>query len=62
MRIAKAAVAAAQQDDALARAGQVGEHGLLVLVENLRAGRHLQHEVGPPAPVRLPRPAPSPPF
>ena len=30
--VAEAAVAAAQQDDALAGLGQVGEHGLLVLV------------------------------
>ena len=61
MRVAEAAVAAAQQHDALARRVEVGEHGLLVVVEDLGADRHLEHHVVAPAPVRS-APAPSPPF
>ena len=34
-----------RQHDALADLGQVGDHRLLVLVEHLRADRHLQHHV-----------------
>ena len=45
MRVAEAAVAALGQHDALADLGEVGDHRLLVLVENLRADRHLQHDV-----------------
>ena len=35
MRIAEPAIAAAQQHDALAGLGQIGEHGLFVVVEDL---------------------------
>ena len=45
MRVAEAAVAALGQHHALADLGQVGDHRLLVLVENLRADRHLEHHV-----------------
>ena len=45
MRVAEAAVAALGQHDAIADLGEVGDHGLLVLVEYLRADRHLQHHV-----------------
>ena len=43
VRVAEAAVAALRQHHALADLGQVGEQRLLVLVEDLRADRHLQH-------------------
>ena len=43
--IAAAAVAALQQDDALADFGEVGEDILPVVVEHLRADRHLDDEV-----------------
>src|SRR5438477_174330 len=45
MRIAEPAIAAAQQHDTLAGLGQVGEHGLLVVVEDLGPDRHAQHEI-----------------
>src|SRR5438477_8642960 len=45
MRVAEAAIAAAQQDDALARLGQIGEHGFLVVIEDLGPDRHPQHEI-----------------
>src|SRR3954470_11590170 len=45
MRVAEAAIAAAQQHDALTRLRQIGEHGFLVVVEHLRPDRHAQHEV-----------------
>ena len=45
MGIAEAAVAALREHDALADRGEIGEQRLLVLVEDLRADRHLQHHV-----------------
>src|SRR3981189_22188 len=45
MRIAEPAIAAAQQHDPLVRAGQVGEHGFLVVVEDLGPDGHAQHEI-----------------
>ena len=45
MRIAEPAIAAAQQHDALAGLGQIGEHGLFVVVEDLSPDRHAQHEI-----------------
>src|SRR6266702_3724950 len=47
MAVAKAAIAAAQQHDALARTGQVGNEALLVVGENLRPDRYAQHGVAP---------------
>src|SRR5437879_5860348 len=47
MAVAKAAIAAAQQHDTLARADQVGEEAFLVVGENLRPDRHAQHDVAP---------------
>ena len=46
MCIAEAAIAALDQHDALARRGQVRDQRLIVLFEDLRARRHLQHHVG----------------
>jgi hypothetical protein len=34
-----------RQDKALARLGQIGDQRLTVLIENLRAGRHRQHNI-----------------
>ena len=45
VRVAEAAVAAAQQHHALAGRVEVGEQRLAVLVEDLRADRHLDHDV-----------------
>ena len=45
MQIAEAAIAAAHQDDALARLNQIGQDGLLVLVQHLGAHRHLHHDI-----------------
>src|SRR6185436_6352171 len=45
MRVAEAAVAALAQDDALARLGQVEQHRLLVLVEDLGADRYAHQDV-----------------
>ncbi len=45
MRVAEAAVAALGQHHALADLGEVGEQGLVVLVENLGADRHLEHDI-----------------
>src|SRR5947207_15256795 len=45
MRIAEPAITAAQQHDALAGLGQIGEHGLFVVVEDLGPDRHAQHEI-----------------
>ena len=45
MRVAEAAVAAARQHHALADLGQVGEQRLAVLLVDLGAGRHLEHDV-----------------
>ncbi len=39
------AIAAAQQRDTLARMGEIGEHVLLVLGQDLRAHRHLDHQI-----------------
>ncbi len=46
MGVAEAAVAALGEDDALAGRLEVGEQRLAVLVEDLRALGHLQHDVG----------------
>ena len=43
--VAEAAVAALGEQDALADLGHVGDQRLAVLVEDLRAGRHLEHHV-----------------
>ena len=45
MCVAEAAIAAAQQHDTLARAGEIGKHGFLVVLHDLRPDRHPQHEV-----------------
>ena len=45
MRVAEAAVAALGQHDALAELGQVGDQRFFVFVVNLRADRHLEHDV-----------------
>src|SRR6476659_5698961 len=45
MRVAETAVAALGQHDTLADLGKVGDHRFLVLVENLRSDRHLEHDV-----------------
>jgi hypothetical protein len=44
--VAPAAVAAAGEQDALAGFGEVGDHRLAILVEDLGADRHLEHHVG----------------
>ena len=46
MRVAEAAVAALRQHGALADLGEIGEQGLVVLVEHLGADRDLQDHVG----------------
>ena len=46
MLVAEAAIAALGQPEALADLGQVADQRLVVLVEDLRAGRHLQRHVG----------------
>ena len=43
--VAKAAVAAAQERDALAGLGQIGQKGFVVIGEDLRARRHAQHGI-----------------
>ena len=43
--IAEAAVAALRQHGLLAHLGEIGQQGLAVLVIDLRAGRHLEHQV-----------------
>ena len=45
-RVAEAAVAALGQHDAVAGLVEVGEQGLAVLLVDLRADRHLEHDVG----------------
>ena len=45
LQVAPAAIAAARQQHTLARRGQVGDERLFVLVEDLGAHRHLQHDV-----------------
>src|SRR5437868_1640465 len=45
MCVAEPAIAAAQQHDALAGFGQIGEHGLLIVIEDLGPDRHAKHEV-----------------
>src|SRR5437016_1081191 len=45
MLVAESAVSAPQQHDPLLWAGQVGQHALPVVVEDLCADRHRQHEV-----------------
>src|SRR5690606_38638975 len=44
--IAETAIAALGQKDALADLGEIGDQGFLVLVEDLRSGRHLERDVG----------------
>ena len=46
MGVAEAAIAAAGEHDAVAGLGQIGDQRLVVLIEDLRPGRHLQHHVG----------------
>ena len=46
MRVAEAAIAALRQHCALADRGEIGEQRLAVLLVDLRAGRHLEHDVG----------------
>src|SRR5262249_35020326 len=46
VRVAETAIAALGEDGALAHPGEVGEQGLVVLVEYLRADRNPQHYVG----------------
>ena len=46
MLVAEAAIAARGQPEALADLGQVADQRLVVFLEDLRAGRHLQHDVG----------------
>ena len=45
MRIAEAAIAASKQDMALAGGGEVEQHLLILLVEDLGADRHAQHHI-----------------
>src|SRR5947209_1734124 len=45
MRVAEPAIATVQQHDSLTRLGQIGEHGLLVVVEELGPNRDTQHEI-----------------
>ena len=49
MGVAEAAIAAPADDDALADLGEIGDRLLLVLDEDLRADRDLQHRIGAPA-------------
>ena len=44
--VAEAAVAAPGEEHALAQRVEVGDQRLVVLLEDLRADRHLQHDVG----------------
>src|SRR5215831_12650150 len=44
MRIAEAAIAAFGEDEFLAELGEIVDQRLAVLVEHLRADRHLQHD------------------
>ena len=46
MLVAEAAIAARRQPEALADRGEVADQRLVVLLVDLRAGRHLQHDVG----------------
>jgi hypothetical protein len=45
MRVAEAAIAALEQQHALAEFGQVGNQRLVVFLEDLRADRHLQNHI-----------------
>ncbi len=45
MRVAEAAIAACQQDKALARLSEISDQRLAVLIENLRPRRQFQHDV-----------------
>ena len=58
MRVAEAAIAAVGEHERSPSVGEIGEQGFAVLVENLRADRHFEHDVGLPlAPWRsLPMP------
>ena len=44
--IAAPAVAALEEDHALPGLGEIGEHGFAVIIEHLRADRHLDDEIG----------------
>src|SRR5262249_17028433 len=44
MGVAEAAVAALEEDQARAGLGQIGQHRLLVLIEDLGAGRHFDDQ------------------
>src|SRR6516162_320937 len=46
MGVAEATLAAARDHRALSHVGEVGEQDLAVLLVDLRAGRHLQHDIG----------------
>src|SRR5215831_10260473 len=46
MGVAEATLAAARDHRLLSHVGEVGEQGLAVLLVDLRAGRHLQHDIG----------------
>ena len=50
--IAEAAIAALGKPHAIAEPGEIGDQGLVVFLENLRADRHLQYDVGALAPAR----------
>src|SRR5262245_22284591 len=45
MRVAESAVAAFCQDELLTSLGEVGEHGLLILIDDLRTDRHFEDDV-----------------
>src|SRR5690606_16677560 len=46
MQVAEAAVAALEEQHALADFGQVGDQRLVVLLQHLRANRNAQHDIG----------------
>ena len=52
MHVAATALAAPRHHNALARRGEIGEQGLVVVLEHLRAGRDLDHHVFPAPPYR----------
>src|SRR5215470_6160429 len=45
MGVAEAALAAARDHRPLSHVGEVGEQGLAVLLVDLRAGRHVEHDI-----------------
>ena len=52
MRVAEAAVAALGETLALAELGEIGDQRLVVLLEDLRADRNAEHDVGAVRAVR----------